>query len=56
MTQLKKLAQGYQSQEGTGAGDLGDIDEDDEVPGRNVSNDCGDKLKILVTCRFGWKL
>ena len=34
MTQLKKLAQGYQSQEGTGAGDLGDIDEDDEVPGR----------------------
>lgn len=32
MTQLKKLAQGYQSQEGTGAGDLGDIDEDDEVP------------------------
>lgn len=31
MTQLKKLAQGYQGQEG--AGQLGDIDEDDEVPG-----------------------
>ncbi len=31
MTQLKKLAQGFQSQEGSGQ--LGDIDEDDEVPG-----------------------
>lgn len=32
MSQLKKLAQGLQNQEG--AGQLGDIDEDDEVPGK----------------------
>lgn len=31
MSQLKKLAQGYQSQDGSAQ--LGDIDEDDEVPG-----------------------
>lgn len=31
MTQLKKLAQGYQGQDSSGQ--LGDIDEDDEVPG-----------------------
>ncbi len=33
MTQLKKLAaQGFQAQDGTTP--LGDIDEDDEVPGK----------------------
>lgn len=31
MAQLKKLAQGYQAQDG--GPQLGDIDEDDEVPG-----------------------
>ena len=36
MTQLKKLAaQGFQAQDGTTA--LGDIDEDDEVPGERFS-------------------
>jgi hypothetical protein len=34
MSQLKKLAQGFQSQDG--AGQLGDIDEDDEVPGKVI--------------------
>lgn len=32
MSQLRKLAQNYPTQE-TGGGELGDIDEDDEVPG-----------------------
>lgn len=33
LTQLRKLAQNYPTQETGGGGDLGDIDEDDEVPG-----------------------
>ena len=33
LSQLRKLAQNYPTQETGGVGDLGDIDEDDEVPG-----------------------
>lgn len=37
MSQLRKLAQNYPTQETGGGGDLGDIDEDDEVPGMSYS-------------------
>lgn len=42
MSQLKKLAQNYQAQDGTAQ--LGDIDEDDEVPGMCL------QIQIQSTC------
>ena len=49
MTQLKKLAQGFQGQEG--AGQLGDIDEDDEVPGEMRTPLGGGTMYFRPQCR-----
>lgn len=54
MTQLKKLAQGFQGQEG--AGQLGDIDEDDEVPGETTNVICGvEGLDLPMGGRCMWE-